>query len=70
MLGDISSFRATKKSEGKQSSHSFIHSALEIPSSSGTLIILNVCGGNYNITINNTNKKLLEGKCLLRNLTN
>ena len=26
MLGDINSFRATKKSEGKQSIHSFIHS--------------------------------------------
>lgn len=26
MLGDINSFRATKKSEGEQSIHSFIHS--------------------------------------------
>ena len=36
----------------KGNSNSELTSALEIPSSSGTLV-LNVCGGNCNITINN-----------------
>ena len=41
-----------KESTVKGNSNSALTSALEIPSSSGTLV-LNVCGGNCNITINN-----------------
>ena len=40
-----------KESTVKGNSNSALTSALEIPSSSGTLV-LNVCGGNCNITIN------------------
>ena len=41
-----------KESTLKGKSNSALTSALEIPSSSGTLV-LNICGGNCNITINN-----------------
>ena len=41
-----------KESTVKGNSNSALTSALEIPSSSGTLVV-NVCGGNCNITINN-----------------
>ena len=41
-----------KESTVKGNSNSALTSALEIPSSSGTLV-LNVCSGNCNITINN-----------------
>ena len=41
-----------KESTVKGNSNSALTSALEIPSSSGTLV-LNICGGNCNITINN-----------------
>ena len=53
-----------KESTVKGNSNSALTFALEIPSSSGTLL-LNVCGGDCNITVNN-NLKLLEGKCLLK----
>ena len=41
-----------KESTVKGNCNSALTSALEIPSSSGTLV-LNICGGNCNITINN-----------------
>ena len=41
-----------KESTVNGNSNSALTSALEIPSSSGTLV-LNICGGNCNITINN-----------------
>ena len=41
-----------KESTKKENSNSALTSALEIPSSSGTLV-LNICGRNCNITINN-----------------
>ena len=44
-----------KESTVKGNSNSAPTSALEIPGSSGTLV-LNVCGGNCNITINNNHK--------------
>jgi len=43
--------RKEKESTVKGNSNSVLTSTLEIPSSSGTLV-LNICGGNCNITIN------------------
>ena len=51
-----------KDSTVKGNSNSALTSALAIPGSSGTLVV-NISGGNCNITINN-NYELLEGKCL------